>query len=787
MVMKKINVRLLRLIKNSKGQFISIAVMIVLALTIYVSFSMVADNLYDSIYHYYDITNFGDVFVEVVKVPKSGIDKLHKIEGVEKAQGRVSADVPLRVEDPNEKVRVRIVSLSKENNPINNLYTIKGRELKGDSKATAMLQQFTDARGIQIGDTITPYIGGREYSLNVVGIVGSPEYIYLMENEQTLLPAPEKFGVIYVGEDFAQSTLGYQGSYNEVMIKVKAEYIDKIDDIVDEVEEQLDSYGVKRTVKRADQLSHSMMMQEVESLEKMATAITLLFLIVAAVIINIMLSRIVKNDRTSIGIMKAMGYSNFNVLGHYTKYSLLIGLVGAIVGTLLSIPLSAGFTNLYIMYMNIPVFQMKVYYIYILYGILLTSVFCVISGLIGARSVLKILPAESMRPEAPKAGGRIWLEKIKGIWKRISFSWKMVIRNIFRNKKRAAFLVIGIALTYAISMLPIYMSSVWNNIFMLQYDEFQRMEYNIDFAKPMNENVLKEISQILDLDRIEPKAEMPFELNRGWKKKVVSVVGLPRDTELYHFKSPKGKEIYLPKNGIILTENLSEFLRVGIGDEIILKNYIPDKDDTTIEIKGITQQYLGMNAYVSIDTINGLIGEKEVVTGVLLNSSDEVVTKLKDVQNIRQIQSIEDMKNSFLEFMDMIIYSVGVMLIFGLILGFAIVYNVTIISINERMLEFSSLRVLGFDKKEIYTMISRENGLMTILGIILGMPLGYGMCVGIATSMSTDLYNIPVIINSTSYIITAIATVIIVVIAQLATIKKIYTMNFIDALKNRIS
>lgn len=785
--MKKLDVRLLRLIKNSKGQFISLAVMVILALTVYVSFSMVADNLNDSIFHYYELTSFADVFVEAVKIPKTAIDQLHKIEGIEAAEGRISSDVPLRVEDPNEKVRVRVVSLPKEEGGINSVYTIEGKEVQGNPKSTAVLQQFFDARGMSLGDRITPYIGGREYPLDIVGVVGSPEYIYLMENEQALLPAPEKFGVIYVTEDFAQTALGYQSSYNEVSIKIKEEYIHKIDDIVDEIEDQLDPYGVERIIERENHLSHSMMIQEIESLEGMSTAITLLFLIVASVIINIMLSRIVKNDRMAIGVLKALGYNNFNVIGHYTKFSLAIGLVGSVIGILLSIPLAAAFTSMYMFYFNIPMFQMNVYYIYIVYGILLTSVFCVISGLIGARSVLKILPADSMRPEAPKTGGRIWLEKVKFIWNRINFSWKMVIRNILRNKKRAAFLMIGIALTYGITMVPIFMSSVWNNMFEMQYGEFQTMQYNIDFATPMNSNALRELSQIIEVDHMEPKAEVAFELKRGWKDKVVLVIGVPRDTDFYHFKSLSGERLLLPKNGIVLSERLATSLGVDIGDEITINNFMPDKEDKSIVVKGLVEQYLGTNAYMDIDALNDLLGEKDTITGALVNSRDEVVSKLRDVKNIRQVQSVEDMKNSFLEFMDLMIYSVGVMMVFGGILGFAIVYNVTIISISERMMEFSSLRVLGFEKKEIYKLISRENGAMTLLGILLGAPLGYGMCVAIVSSLSTDLFSIPVIINPSTYIITAIATFFFVVIAQLATARKIYRLNFIDALKNRIS
>ena len=190
---------------------------------------------------------------------------------------------------------------------------------------------------------------------------------------------------------------------------------------------------------------------------------------------------------------------------------------------------------------------------------------------------------------------------------------------------------------------------------------------------------------------------------------------------------------------------------------------------------------------MDIDEINRLLGERKVITGVILNSKDDIVGKLQDVKNIGQVQSVDDMKDSVLEFMDMVIYSVGIMMIFGGVLGFAIVYNVTIIGIGERIMEFSSLRILGFDKKKIYRLISRENGIMTFFGLILGVPLGYGMCKALILSLSSEIYSIPLIINFSSYILTGIFTIIFVLMAQFFTRRKIYNLNFMDALKNRIS
>ena len=544
------------MIKNSKGQFISVVVVITLALCIYVAYSMTALNLDNTIQSYYEITNFQDIHVQLVKIPGNAVDQLKDISEIEGIQGRISFDVPLSVEDDSEKVNVRIISLPDTEDQINDLYILEGKNLSKGSKDVVVLEQFAKARGIHIGDKISPYIQGRSQQMNVIGIAASSEYVYLMENEQALLPAPEKFGVLFVSEDFAQSTFGYRDSYNEIVISVKDDT--KINKIADELEERLDKYGLKRVIKREDQLSHKMLSEEISQLKKMSTTLPVLFLTVASVIISIILSRTVKNDRIAIGVLKAMGYSNLSILSHYIKYALSIGFLGTTFGAILGILLSGVFANIYIQFYNIPFLKLDIYYIYIVYAYILTTGFCIGSGVLGAKSVLSIMPAESMRPEAPKTGKRIFLERFHWLWNRVSFSWKMVIRNIFRNKKRFAFLVLGIALTYGMNIVTIFLGNSFTGMFDVHYGQFQRMDYSIDFAKPMNRNVLTEIKHIIDVEEMAPKLEYPFELQNGWRKKVVSIVGIPENTGFYHFEESENGGIPLPDKGILLSEGLAK-------------------------------------------------------------------------------------------------------------------------------------------------------------------------------------------------------------------------------------
>ncbi|EOC99570.1 ABC transporter permease [Caldisalinibacter kiritimatiensis] len=782
--MKKLDLRLLRSIKNSKGQFIAITVLVMVGLIVYTALSMAAVNLEDTINYYYDITNFSDIYVEVVKIQETALEKVKHINGVDIVEGRIVHDVPLKIEDGEEKANIRIISLP-EDNDINIVYKIEGSDIENKSKDTLLLQQFANARDITIGGTIRPQIQGKVYNLNVKGIVASSEYIYLMENEQNLLPMPEKFGVAYVSEEFARQSFGYKDSYNEVLIKVKENW--DVEKVKKEVEEELDKYGVKRIYTKDEQLSDRIISEEIDGVKKSSSSMPIIFLGVAAVIIAAMLSRMVRNDRTSIGVLKALGYSDKNIILHYTKYSLIIGFVGSLLGIIIGTILSGYIAELYTHFFNIPMLKFKFYYVYTITGIILTVIFCIAAGMWGARKIMKIHPAESMRPEPPKSGGRIFLDRLGILWKRLSFSWKMVLRNIFRNKKRFIFITLGIAMTYAITLLPVVTKDSFTEIFSSHYGGFQKMDYNINFDRPLNVRVVKDLKHIVEVEEIEPKIEYPFELVYGTKEKVVNIIGVPKDTEFYSFINLEGQPIRLPNEGIILSESIARYLGVNKGDKIKIESYIPNKDDMFIEVKDVIKQSLGLNGYMNISYMQNKLTDKEMATGVYLDSSDDVKNKLEDIKYISSVQSLEDMSKIFEQFLQLTIFSIGVMLIFSGVLGFVIVYNSTIMSISERRLEFSSLRVMGFSKTEIFNMITKENIVMTILGVVFGIPLGRYMLEALEEMFSTELYVLEMNASISTYIITMLVTTIFVLLAQFATYKKIDRLDFIEALKTRIS
>ena len=783
--MKKLDTRLLRSIKHHKGQFIATMLVIAVGIMTYMTFRMDEINLEGSLNDYYNDTHFADIFVDTVSVPESVVEDLLGIEGVAMAEGRLVFDVPLKVADPDEKVSVRVISFGQRESHVNDIFIYEGRPLGSDSRDAYVIRTFADARGIKLGDTLQPQIMGEVVDLEVVGKVASPEFVYVMESEQTLMPLPDKFGVVYISEKLAMQAFGMNGAYNHVIIRAEAGT--DVYRLKNTIEDRLDRYGVRRIYLGENQLSNRIVQEEIDQREISSRTIPMVFLLVASVIMIEMMRRNVKNDRIAIGILKSIGYSNLQIMVHYAKYCLLIGFVGGLVGALIGTATGAALSQWEAtVYFNIPYMKARIYLSYFVYAVGGAMLVSLLAGLWGAREVINIHPALAMRLPQPKVGKRIWLET-SWIWKWITFTEKVVVRNIMRNKKRFAFIVAGIALTYAISIVPMYMMNMFDVIFRDHYTDFIRYDYSVNFNGAVSESSKKEIRSLIESGRVEGKIEFPFKLVKDWRSKDITVIGVDRNTRMFTFKDLNHRSVKLPKEGMFVTETYAATYGVKEGDIIRVKNFIPGKPDVDVPVVKVIKQSLGLNAYMDLTYMQSNFMDAEMINGVFIQTDHALGDQLSSVERITSVQSIADLKGIFEEFLGLMIASIGTMLVFAGIMGFAIVYNTTIISILERRMEFSSMRIMGFTKNEIFFITLRENVIMTLFGILIGIPMGMGLLNSMSEAFSSELYRMDPIINPSAYMTTALAVLVYVLFAQLATYSRIRRLDFIEALKSRMT
>ena len=334
-------------------------------------------------------------------------------------------------------------------------------------------------------------------------------------------------------------------------------------------------------------------------------------------------------------------------------------------------------------------------------------------------------------------------------------------------------------------IMTIWMIDIIDVMFNRHYNEFMKVQYNVSFNGFMNENVIKEFAQSVSIKNMEGRIEIPFEIENGRKSKIVNVIGLEKDTVFYGFRDMNGNRMKLPAEGVLVSSNLANSLNISVGDEVLLNSFISD-DDAYVTVKGIINQALGINAYMNIDYLRGKFLDKGIINGVYINSDEDVANKLDEMKNIT-VMSQFDMKEAFDEFTTLTAVSMGFLVIFSGLLGFIIVYSMTLMSINERTLEFSSLRVMGFSKKEIFNMLVRENMIMTVIGIMAGVPVGLWLVDYMSKTFTTDVYTMNEPVNMNNLVVSIIITIVFIILAQLMTYAKIHKLDFMQALKNRIS
>jgi len=779
--------KMIRDLKRSKGQFISILIIVILGVALYTGMNATFRNLFEGSEKYYKEYRMGDIWIEFYKAPESVIRRVNNLSYVKMSTGRVVKEVKLS--SPGEHATARIITLPDVKRDIVNDIVIKSGQYfsQGDNNQCLVEEEFFMAHGLKVGDMISPIVNGNEIKLKVVGVVKSPEYVYILKDNGQMMPDHKKFGIIYIKNSFGQSIFDYSGSLNSISLLIK-DGVDK-EDVKEDIKKELRSYGVTGVIDRQGQLSSSMLNQEIEGLKSVGGAFPIIFFIVAAVIIYIMMSRIIENQRTQIGVLKALGYNDIQVLAHYLTYSLFIGVVGSIIGAVAGMYLGVAYTGLMNKHFGLPSADMKMYPELVIPAALLTLLFCLLAGYNSCKLVFRITPSEAMKQKAPKIGKRVIAERIEVIWKRLSYSWKIIIRNIFRNLKRTLMISVGIIFSSAIVFLTLGMIESFNYSMDQQYKDIHNYDVKINFSKFLNNEEIRVIRNLPHVADLEPLVEIGVEISNGWRKKDVGFKALVTKPNMYRVTDTDGNIVNLPGKGILLPEKLAGKLDAEVGDRVYIKSFYPGKDKKEVAIKGIVAQYMGVCAYSNIESMNYLLGEGSVANAAVikLDSSsfaEQVKEKLNEMPVVSSVQSQADEFKSIQNQMATSMAFMYILIVLAAVMAVAVVYNITTINIFERQRELATLKVLGFFNGEIKKLIFDENYLITVFGIMIGLPLGQLMGSIIMKMFDSDSLSIPFITSSKTYIIAAALTVLFTFLANNILMNKIKSIDMVEVLKS---
>ena len=791
--MNALNKKLWRTIRNTGGQFLAVVAVVMLGLSVYIAMVTAYSNLENTQAVYYRDNNFADYYFHVVTAPQEVIKQIEAVPGVTMAIGRIQKDVPV-IKDHNQRATARVTSypLPLESG-INLVQLFSGRAFEkypqGGGSEILVDPQFAEANSLAYNDTVNIVAGGRQVPLTMVGTASGPEFIYPIEDISSMIPDPTSFGIIMIPHNQAQQVLDMPGQINQVLLKL----VPGTDEekVAREVKTILEPYGNLADYARENQLSHVILQGELDQLMTTSRSLPMIFLLIAAFIQFIIVSRMVKAQRLQIGVMKALGYNNRQIIWHYTGYAISVAVTGAFLGTVLGLLFSSYFSQTYAYYFNLPETISGVNFRVILYGTLLSLGVGSIAGYTATRSITGINPAESMRPESPKGSGRIFLESWPWLWLKLDASWRMGLRTIGRNWVRFGVTMVGVVFAVGLLVVSLFFNDSINYMMGKHYHEEQHYDFLVRFAAPVRESELLDISRLDGVLKVEPMLEVPVKMHHLGRSEDALLMGLPREVTLKTLVSGDGQPIPIPEEGILLDQRTAEKLGAGTGDRITVETRLGlgPPHSTTLTVAGLNQQLISSGSFMEISRASRVLRESSIVSGAMLKVEPGkhhlVEAEMNEITGIASILSLQKEFDNFMQYMDVMIYFTAVMVSFAAVLGFAIVYNASIISFTERRRDLAALRVIGYTTREVSALLFKENAVQSLLGVLLGLPLGYAMAKAYINAVSSDLFVIPVVVYPQTYLFAALGGLIFIMVAHLFAVRGIKKLDLVEALKNK--
>ncbi len=785
--------KLLRDIWGNRGSYLACLVIVAIGLVIFTTFSIVSGNLKLSQDMFYREQNFADGFAELVLLPESALERLSRVEGIREISGRVVREV--LVQHPErESVYLKLVSLDlSDPHRVNDIRLLEGWDLIDKEPNAIIDSQFFTANELEPADVIDIIAGGRLWELTVAGSGMSPEFTYLLRTQADMYPNPEQFGVAFLPLETMWTLFpDMRGRVNDLAFTLEpyAEY----ERVKERLEPELERYGLISLYPRDDQVSHVMLSEEINAIETMSGILPLVFLLIAALILYIMLKRLVEHQRGQVGILKALGYSNRQVLIHYLSYALLVGAVGGLLGGSLGILLANPFTALLLQFFNVPEVYEGFSLLYLLHGLFLSCAIFLAAGYQGSKHVLNLKPAEAMLPSSPVFSKKTLPEKIAFIQAMLSIQGKMALRNLLRNRGRSTFLFFGIMLSCAAVALTWSINELFYKMNFYQFEEVETYDAKITLLGPSTRRpTWHELANLSETARVEPIAEVPVTLTRHWRSESIVVIGVPHESILYNILDAEGRRVFPAGGRIILSERLADKLQVSTGDLLEIESpYRRERENTQkVEVCRVIPQYMGMNAYMELSALDETLGQGDFATAFLVNvaGGEESLRSLRnrylESDVVAGIDSREEriaQSEELLEAFGSIIY---VFVLVGVIICFAIIYSSSFIILSEREREIASMRVLGMTSEEVFSVIALEQWFVGFFAMLAGLPLAQFMQYVMAEEMSTDFYTLPSRLAGSSLVAALVITAFSIWFAQRFALKQVKKLTFVDVLKTR--
>jgi len=786
--MRLLRKKLVREIMESKFRFFAISSVVAIGIILFTASYMSFLNLSKSYQYTYDRLNFEELLVRVDRAPERVVERLGSLPNIDLLTPRVSDPMGMELED-GTRITGQIIGTPTSEPYVNMLYVREGSGLTGQEQELTCLVEnhFAAFNDLGEGDTIYAVKNGERMPIRIAGVVSSPEYMMVFRNRQFPMTSATVYGVFYFNMQQARALTGYSSnSYNEFAFTLKDYAL--LETTENQVREILKPYGVEEVTTRDDQISKTLLEMDLRQFHDFALFFPILFFSIAAFSIYMILSRLVRTQRPIIGLMRAVGYSSRTVLRHYMSFALAVGLVGVVLGSLLGWAATGLISKMYSSTMKIPFVQYGTYPEVFLYGFLMAMGFCAISGIVPARRSAAVQPTEALRGvvDPLKYGKVSWVERLLPRIDRLRVFWRLPLRNVFRNRRRTAFTVIGIMFSVILIMLNLGINDTVNANMNQAFNHLFTFDIAVLFLDPQTRVTQKKIENIPGVTAVEPTVGRPCTISNDGKDVESILMGALADTAMRGFLDEKNNEVLITPNHCLVSRNYRDELGIAVGDMVKVSSLGRSR---SFMVSDFILEPMGSFVYVPVEEARELLGygTKSSAFYIQVDAGyyQQVRDSLYEMPEVLTLVDLSQIQKEINSYMSLLYIVIAVMLVFGIIMASSLVFNTSTINILEREQEVATMLTLGVSQWKASLSLTLENVMMGLLGLIPGY-IAARIVMGQAMKLyENELFSFTPAISVWTFVITGVMVIALMVLSEFPSLRHIHNLDLAESTKRR--
>ena len=784
--MQALHRKLLRDLTGLKGQVAAIAVVIAAGVMTLMIAVTSLDAIRLSMERFYSSHQLADVWTSVTRAPDVLAERLQAIPGINQIETRVVAPVRLEVPGYPDPIRGQILSIPDGRQPGLNRLALRAGSLpdSGRGDQVVVSEPFAEAHGLQPGDELKVIIRGRFERLRISGTALSPEFVYQV-GPNDLLPDYERYAVLWMNRRALANAFGMGGAFNNLTVSLQSGV--GVDGVIERLDQILAPYGGIGAHGRDELMSHRMLSEEITQLKVMAVVLPTVFLGVSGFLLSVLMGRIIQTQRQQIAVLKAFGYRDGELAGHYALLTALIVAIGVTLGIVLGLWAGEAMAALYAEYFRFPETVTRLQARVVVLAIVVSGLSAGFGTFRAVARAVRLPPAEAMRPPSPEDFRPGWFERSR-VGQRLAQTTRIILRNLDRHRFKSAMTVCGIALSTSLLVLGSYQFNAIQHMIDQQYRKVLRMDTHLSFIEPTSQSVLAELKAMSGVLHAEGYRQVPVRLVNGHLSERNAILGLPERAELRGLIDRDANPIYMPDEGLFMTRFLAEQLGLRPGDPVVVETLEGARRQVELVLAGVVDEPLGLSAYMRIEPLNTLMREGPAVSGVWLMTDPEARTALYDrlweaprIASIGLIAEAEDGLRGYME--DTVLTLMAILLLLAGSITFALVYNNARIAFAERERELATLRVLGFPRAQVSWVLVGEILLLTLLAIPLGWLFGTLFSWLLSLAFSMDMLRVPFHITHQTYAFAAAGVLVASALSVILIARRLRELDMVAALK----